>query len=124
MSFAGRIGHVKMQQNSGTRKNIIKEIVQRASSRPGKMSSKRFQLRLSNAGNIFRGTCRTTMLRCKVRWFVARIAIFLRKVDVAFTFCNMKIYLHKKVVIRATNHATYNATLLRDKLHKKCCPYY
>ena len=35
-------------------------------------------LRPSNTGNIFRATCRATMLRCNLRWFVARITTFLR----------------------------------------------
>ena len=55
-------------------------------------------LRPSKTGDIFRANCRVTILRCKLRWFVARINNFFsqqifmwQKVDVAFTFCNMTI---------------------------------
>ena len=42
--------------------------------------SKAFRgLRPSNMGNNFRATCRATMLRCKLRWFVARITTLRNK---------------------------------------------
>ena len=48
---------------------------------PGDIAKSRLferALRPSNTGNIFHTTCRTTMLRCKLRWFVARITTSLR----------------------------------------------
>ena len=58
------------------------------------------ELRPSNTGNIFRATCRATMLRCKLRWFVARITAFLRN---KFSCCKkwkrlFNFLQHKKIV--------------------------
>ena len=47
----------------------------------------------------------------------------LKKVHVSFPLCNMKICCGRRWLYAQQTISTCNATLLRNKLHEKCCPY-
>ena len=64
------------------------------------------------------------MVCCAYYHLLARQIFVLQKVDVAFTFCNMKICYARRWLYVQQTISTCNATLLRDKLHEKCYSYY
>ena len=48
----------------------------------------------------------------------------LQKVDVASTFCSMKVYCAQKAVIRATNSLNLERNIVARQVERKCCSYY
>ena len=79
-------------------------------------------------GNIFRETCRATMLRSKLSWFVARVTTFLCskflccKSRRGFYFLYHENLLRKKVLIRATNHLDMKSNIVARQVARKMLP--
>ena len=86
-------------------------------------------LRPRNRGNISCNVpCNNVALQvefvCCTYYHLCAQIFMLKKVEATSTFCNMKICLHKKVLICATNNLNVQRNIVARKVLRKCCPCY